>query len=77
MGSETFILGLEGALNLGGRTYWEPNGRVQTANWMPGFTQKVIKKMSFIRLCIHLKSCLHEITTATSDKLYGDIRRVR
>ena len=43
MGSETFILGFEGALNLGGRTHWEPSGRVRTANWLPGFAHQVIE----------------------------------
>ena len=70
MGSETLILGLEGALNLGGRTYWEPSGRVRTANWLLDYAQQVTKDEDVIhtsvyRSKIHLKSCLHEITTAT------------
>lgn len=53
MGSETFILGLEGALNLGGRTYWEPSGRVQTANWLPGFAQQVTNDEDVIHTSVY------------------------
>ena len=41
MGSETFMLGFVGALNLGGRTHWEPSGRVRVANWLPGFAHRL------------------------------------
>ena len=62
MGSETFILGLQGASNLGGRTHWEPSGRVPNANWLPGFAQQVIKEEDVIQcVCVYFwKSCLHE-----------------
>ena len=53
MGSETLILGIEGALNLGGRTHWEPSGRGRTANWLPGFAQQVIKDEDVIHTSVY------------------------
>ena len=53
MGSETFILGIEGALNIGGRTHWEPSGSVRTANWLPGFAQQVIEDEDVIHTSVY------------------------